>query len=179
MPLSRVYQSLRSGRAVSIIPTSGGLGPLVRGFINDQISSGVAAIRSLRNYRTLYGDISGSRFLDQFSRQLFERDYSERVKNLPFDQVPGPGTILESEFKVPQRYRFRVALGMFNEDTGQQLEQFVSIYSSSLFQRQEIEQMAMQQFADFVADKSGILLTQGFTLSSAQLNLVEHNFGSI
>jgi len=167
------------GRSVrGIVPVSGTLGPIVRAFINAEIAAGIPAIRSVRRFRDSIGPVKYFDYLDQFARQFYEVDFSRRTRELAPTGLPDRGLLLETQFKVPEKYRYRVVVNMQNNYTGEFQDRHMSVYSDTLGSRQEIEIDALTNIAAEFEGRYPLMLDDGWTPIGTRLSLIEHNVGS-
>ena len=175
---SRVVGLVGGRSIVGIIPVTGTLGPIVRAFINAEIAAGIPAIRSIRRFRASIGPVKYFDYLDQFARQFYEVDFSKRTKELASTGLPDRGLLLETQFKVPEKYRYRVVVNMQNNYTGEFQERHMSVYSDTLGSKQEIEIDALTNIAAEFEGRYPLMLDDGWTPIGARLSLIEHNVGS-
>lgn len=177
MPL-RIVGSIVGRTVRGIVPVSGTLGPIARSFINADVANGIPAIQSVRRYRDAIGPIDFSKYMDQFARQFYERDFGLKTLKMGLTDVPTKDIILETQFKTPEKYRYRVLVNLHNEQTGAFEERMWSVYSNQLGSRQEIEIAALSAAAQEFEERYPTLFNDGFSVSGANLRLIEHNVGS-
>lgn len=175
---ARVFQVLRGGQRIGLAPTAGVLGPIMRGKINGYITRGIGAARATYLLRQAGHVFESGQVFDQYARQFTERTIATSVRQLGLNQVPSQENILESEFKVPQRYRYRVKLHTTSDGINIDGEKFISIYSDQLKTKQEAEALALQQWEPITIESDKSFAEGGGSVLGAGLDLIEHNFGA-
>lgn len=92
--------------------------------------------------------IRRSTLLSIVKRERTLLDHSRNLRFLPFDRAPDPERLPEALTRLRRKYSYQIGVRGYIGDTGEPIQRFVTIASSTIITRRQAESAAMQMVED-------------------------------